>query len=77
MTAPAGPVQSRQARQTGRTVEVWRATDLGVHDDAGEWVTVCTEHGSSCHHATRALALYMAAGPLTWCEDCQDDDRDT
>ena len=72
MTAP---VQSRRARQTGRVVEVWRAAELGVEDPAGEWVTICVQHASSCHHATRALAVSWAAEPLTWCEDCQVDTR--
>jgi hypothetical protein len=66
-----GPLQSRRARQSGRIVEVWRAEDLGVHDEAGEWVTLCVEHGSDCHHATRALAVSWAAEPLMWCEPCQ------
>jgi hypothetical protein len=70
----ARPVQSRRARQTGRVVEVWRDLDLGVEDEAGPWVTVCPEHGSSCHHATRALAVSWAAEPLTWCEPCQGDE---
>jgi hypothetical protein len=66
-----GLVQSRRARQSGRIVEVWHADALGVHDEAGEWVTVCVEHGSSCHHETRAVAVSWAAEPLTWCEPCQ------
>jgi hypothetical protein len=69
-----GPIQSRRARQSGRIVEVWRAEDLGVQDDAGDWVTVCVEHGTDCHHATRALAVSWAAEPLTWCETCQEEE---
>jgi hypothetical protein len=70
----AAPVQARRARQTGRVVEVWRDVDLGVEDEAGPWVTVCRDHASSCHHATRHLAVSWAAEPLTWCEPCQDAD---
>jgi hypothetical protein len=56
-------------------VEVWHAADLGVEDDAGDWVTVCRDHGTDCHHATRALAVSWAAEPLTWCEECQREDN--
>lgn len=70
-----GPVQSRRARQTGRIVEVWRADQLGVQDEAGDWVTVCQPHATSIHHATRKVAVEWAAEPLTWCEDCQGEEE--
>lgn len=69
----AGPIQSRKARETGRIVEVWRADDLGVEDEAGEWVTVCADHSTSIHHSTRKLAVYHSSNPLGWCEECMDE----
>lgn len=72
--AEPGLVQRRVARQTGRVVEVWAADALGVEDEAGDWVTVCVEHGTDCHHETRRLAVGWAAEPRTWCEACQEID---
>lgn len=60
-------VKISRARSTGTVIELWRAEDLGVEDEAGDWVTVC-EHGSSCHHHTRAVATSWMSEPETWCE---------
>lgn len=67
-----GPIQAHRARETGRVVEVWHADDLGDADEAGPWVTICVEHATSIHHATRALAVWHSANPTGWCEVCSE-----
>lgn len=60
----AGLVQRTRARSTGTVIEVWRPDTLV--DDPG-WVIVC-EHGNSCHHETRVLAVSWSVEPQEWCE---------
>jgi hypothetical protein len=59
-----GCVKISKARSSGTVVEVWEPST--VSGDPG-WATVC-EHGSICHHETRALAFAHSAAPEEWCE---------
>ena len=68
---------TRTSRQTGRPVTVARAADLNLADDGGPWVTLCDDHGTTCHHPDRRTAEGWAADPRMWCEPCQRDERGT
>lgn len=63
-------VESRRRRATGLIVDVIDNRDGDFDADDLGWVTLCVEHGNYCTHPTKALALWHAPNPATWCEDC-------
>lgn len=68
----AAPV-TRRARQTGTPVTVAHANDCGLElapEYGLVWYTVCDAHGSCVGHSSRRLALWHAADPAGWCEEC-------
>ena len=67
-------IQSRRARSTGATVEIWDNRDGSVDiDDRNGWFTVCMTHdGALCSHPSLQLAREWAAEPEGWCEGCQE-----
>lgn len=65
----SGCVQLRRSRKTGTLVGIYRASEAGLDDEGGAWVTVCEDHGTLCNHETRKLAEWHAPS-VDWCEDC-------
>jgi hypothetical protein len=63
------------SRDTGATVTVATAADLGLDSAGGRWVTVCETHSTVCNHATLALARSHASR-CEWCEECRDPTHD-
>jgi hypothetical protein len=71
MRTYSGVVQERTARQTGTTVLVIDNRDKQF-SAAGEWLTLCDDHGGICSHDTRKLAAAWASDPEGWCPRCQE-----
>lgn len=69
----AGCIEYRKRRSTGFYVGVYNGEEAGMDTDDGRmpWSTVCEEHSTVIHHATKTLALAHARDPQGWCEECQ------
>lgn len=68
----AGCRQLRRCRGTGTVVGVYHAETAHLCPEAGPWVTVCEDHGTTCGHDTLRLARWHASAPEQWCDECQE-----
>ena len=68
-------VQQRKSRRTGATIQVLDNREqqhFTWDDDVPEkWWTVCVDHGFTCSHQTRQLAVAWASEPQMWCDECR------
>lgn len=69
----AGCVELRRNRVTGTLVGVYHAEQARLCAEAGPWVTVCEDHGTTINHASLRAARHHAAAPHDWCETCQEE----
>lgn len=62
--------RTRRSRTTGRLLTVGRSAEVGMEPEAaGDWWTVCEDHGTLLVSRTKALAL--AATGLDFCDECR------
>lgn len=61
----------RRNQRTDAMISVARATDVGLDDTDGRWVTICITHGAILNSATRRLAERAMAYP-DWCDKCSE-----
>lgn len=67
-------MKTRTARQTGTTITVGSADDLGLDPSNGDcrYYTICDEHGTCVGFSSRRRADSFASVPKEWCEFCAD-----
>lgn len=63
-------VYTRTTRDTGETLTVARAEEIGADPDGGVWVTFCETHSTLINSDTRALALDTRG--IDFCDECRD-----
>lgn len=64
-------VKRRRNRETGTTIAL---VDQGRDNiDGHRWETWCEDHGQTCSHPTKRLAISHMAYPASWCSQCADE----
>jgi hypothetical protein len=61
----------RVAQSTGTLVGLYQASEADLDVEAGDWATVCEDHGGIVYHPKLRFAQEALSHPDEWCPTCQ------
>jgi hypothetical protein len=67
-----GLMTARRNLTTGGWNLLLSAAEAGLDTDGGAFAVVCEDHGTTCSHTSRQVALSHLPYGSEWCETCRE-----